>query len=265
MVVDQERYAEELEMPDIKTYSEVGNPHVALDVDGQADYRAVVGRIDYVTNSSRPDLAYDYLVLSMKLGNATVRDMRLACRTIKRVKCDGTQMKFVQLGPMKDWTLYGFGDAGFKSLPDKTSSCGGQVILLCNKERGLACVLDWKTKKLKRVVSSSTAAEALAANDTLDMLVYLHSVLSELFGEVGKNIPLELATDSKNLHDDVLSSTLVENPRLRTDIAKLKESIKSRELQKFVLVAGRTMVADVLTKKGAAGFRLMNLLRTCEM
>ena len=174
-------------------------------------------------------------------------------------------MKFVDLGPVKQWTLFGYGDAGFRSLPDKTSSCGGQVITVYNKERGRACVLDWKTKKLKRVVSSSTAAEALAANDTLDMLVYLHSVLVELFGEVGRSIPLELATDSKNLHNSVMNTTLVENPRLRTDIAMLKESIKSRELHKLIHVAGRTMIADVLTKKGAAGFRLMNLLRTCEL
>ena len=263
--VDQERYVEELEVPYIKTYSEAGNLDITLDDDGQADYRAVVGRIGYISNSTRPDLAYDNMILSMKLGNATVRDMRLACRTVKRIKCDGTQMKFVDLGPMKEWSLYGFGDAGYKSLPDKTSSCGGQVILLCNKKRGIACVLDWKTKKLKRVVPSSTAAEALAANDTLDMLVYLHSILTELFGEIGRDIPVELATDSKNLHDGVMNSTLVESPRLRTDIAMLKESIKSRELQKFILVTGRTMIADVLTKKGAAGFKLMNLLRTCEM
>ena len=265
ITVDQDRYVDELETPDIKGYSGIGDLDTVLDDDGQADYRAVVGRIGWVANSTRPDLSYDNIVLSMKLGKATIRDMRQACKIITKIKCDGTQMKFVNLGPVTQWTLHGFGDAGFKSLPDKTSSCGGHVILVCNREKGLSCVLDWKTKKLKRVVSSSTAAEALAANDTLDMLVYVHSVLVELLGKVGKNIPLLLATDSKNLHKCVMNSSLVENPRLRTDIAMLKESLKSRELGEFVHVAGRMMIADVLTKKGAAGFKLMSLLHTCEL
>ena len=61
-------------------------------------------------------------------------------------------MKFVDLGPVTQRTLQGFGDAGFKSLPDKTSSCGGQVIHISNIERGLSCVVDWKAKKLKQLV-----------------------------------------------------------------------------------------------------------------
>ena len=174
-------------------------------------------------------------------------------------------MRFIDLGHVSDWMLEGYGDAGFKSLPDNVSSCGGQVLLLTNQKNGISCVLDWKSKKLKRVVTSSTAAEALAANDTLDSMVYVQSVLTELFGEQVKGVPLILMTDSKNLHDNVMNSTLVENPRLRTDIAVLKESIQTQELQKFVLVKGKKMIADVLTKKGAAGFRLMNLLRTCNL
>ena len=71
-----------------------------------------------------PDLAYDNLVLSMRLGRASLRDMKQAIKVIKKMKCDGTSMKFVDLGPVEEWILQGFGVAGFKSLPDKTSSCG---------------------------------------------------------------------------------------------------------------------------------------------
>ena len=201
----------------------------------------------------------------MKLGNAAIRDMKHACRVIKKIKCDSTQMKFVNIGPIDQWTLHGYGDAGFRSLPDKTSSCGGQVIMISNTERKLSCIVDWRSKKLKRVVASSTAAEALAANDTLDSLVYVHSVLVEVLGDVAKDIPLVLTTDAKNLHKSVMSTSLVENLRLRTDIAILKDSLKSRELNKLTLVAGKKMIANVFTKKGAAGVELMNILRTCNL
>ena len=233
--------------------------------EGQVEFRSIVGRIGYVANSSRPDLAFDNLVLSLRLGKATARDMKQACKVIKKMKNGETTMKFVDLGPVEGWTVQGFGDAGYKSLPDKTSSCGGQVIIVSNVQLGIACVLDWKSKKLKRVVTSSTAAETYAANDTLDEMVYVKSVLVELFKERAVDVPLELVTDSKNLHKSVLGSTLVENPRLRTEVAKLKESLKNRELSKFDRVEGQRMLADVLTKKGAAGFKLMHLLRTCEL
>ena len=62
-----------------------------------------------------------------------------------------------------------------------------------------------------------------------------------------------------------MSSTLVENPRVRTDIAALKESLSSPELDKFLHVNGRSMLAYVLTMNGVAGFRLLNLLHTCEL
>ena len=137
------------------------------------------------------------------------------------------------------------------------------MILVSNTTLGLSCILDWRSKKL-RVVASSTAAEMLAANDTLDMMVYIRSVLGELFGDAGHEIPMVLSTDSKNLHKAVINTTLVENPRLRTDIAMLKGSLKSRELSKFLHVQGKYMIANVLTKKGAAGFMLLSLLRTCK-
>ena len=171
-------------------------------------------------------------------------------------------MKFVNLKDIKEWTIQGYGDAGFRSMPDRTSSCGGHVILLANKEQGLASILCWRSKKIKRVVSSSTAAEALAANDTLDEMIYIRCVLNEVLGCVAEKIPLELYTDCKNLHDNVNSSTLAENPRLRTDIVKLKNSLRDRELQSFVHVKGKDMIADVLTKREAPGFSHMEILRT---
>ena len=99
-------------------------------------------------------------------------------------------------------------------------------------------------------------------NDTLDALVYIKCVLDELLGDVIKNIPLQVFTDSRNLHKNVHTTLLVENPRLRTDIAKLKQSLERKELNAFELVRGKYMIADVLTKKGASGAKIMNILRT---
>ena len=105
----------------------------------------------------------------------------------------------------------------------------------------------------------STAAEALATGETSDALMYISAVLKELMGD---DIPLYLYTDSKNLHDSVNTSALVDDHRMRIDISRFKESIDKREVSHFKLISSDVMLAGVLTKKGAAGFMLMNIFRT---
>ena len=260
IVTDQDVYVEDLDIP----YStpSASNLDDLLDDEGQSEFRTAVGRIGWVANSSRPDLAYDHLTLSMKVGKATVRDMKAATKAVKKIKYEKTTMKFVNLGSCDHWVLQAYGDAGFKSLPDKLSSCSGYVVLLTNQENNTSSILSWKCNKIRRVVDSSTAAEALASNDTLDALVYIKCVLNELLGDLIKNIPLQVFTDSRNLHRNVHTTLLVENPRLRTDIAKLKQSLERKELNTFELIRGKDMIADVLTKKGASGAKIMNILRT---
>ena len=265
ITVDQDHYVQMIDFPDIRAFSENGDANELVDEAAQNEYRSIVGRIGWIATSSRPDLSHDHVVLSTKLGKASARDMKYALKVIKKLKSDTTSMRFVKLGDPSQWCLEGFGDAGFKSLPDKVSSCGGHVLLISNRNTGKACVLTWKAKKLKRVVSSSTAAEALAANDTLDEMVYVKSLLGEILGSDFPEIPLSLHTDCANLHDSVMRSTLADSPRLRTDVIQLQESLASGELKKFEKVAGKNMIADCLTKIGAPAFSLMNILRTGEL
>ena len=264
VTTDQDQYVEELDVPQMKEIA-LNEADSLLDDEGQSDFRAIVGKIGWIANTSRPDVSYDSLMLSTKLGEATLSDMRQAIKMTKKLKCDTTCMKFTDLGPISEWSLLAYGDAGFKNLPDNTSSCAGYVTLLCNENKNAACVSNWKSRKLRRVVSSSTAAEALSANEALDDAVYLKAFLMEMFGVIASAIPIKLRTDSKNLHNAVISSTLAENPRMRVDISKLKESLKKEELKEFTHVCGKKMLANVLTKKGAPGFALMEILRTCSL
>ena len=170
-------------------------------------------------------------------------------------------MTFPNLGPVKDWTIAGHGDAGYRSLPDKVSSCGGQVVIIENRKLRTRCVVSWKAKKIKRVVSSSTAAEALALNDTVNEMVYIKEVLKEVFGEQAALIPMEVTTDCKNLYKSVMSTSLNENLRLRTDVTKLQEILKIGEISKLYLVPGSEMLADCLTKRGVSSEKLKLILR----
>ena len=192
-------------VPELVAYEKADDQDLLSDQD-PGEFRTAVGKIGWVAQTSRPDISYDHLTLSTKLGNASVRDMKQAIKIVRKMKIDGTSMKFKHMGPIEQWTLVGHGDAGYKSLPDKISISGGHVILLCNKEIGVSCVVNWRSRKLKRVVSSSTTAESLAINDCLDELVYIKLVLMELLGKQAMAVPVHLFTDSRNLLKAVESS-----------------------------------------------------------
>ena len=113
---------------------------------------------------------------------------------------------------------------------------------------------------MKRIVASSTAAETLALNEVISEVVYIKAILNEILGDVNK-IPVHMYTDSKNAKKAVYSTSLVDDPRLRTEIAMLCESIQKGEINKLFLIPGKMMIANCMTKKGASSRDLLEVLR----
>ena len=120
--------------------------------------------------------------------------------------------------------------------------------------------MSWRGRKLKRIVTSSTAAETLALNDVISEVVFIKAVLGEILGEVIE-MPVHVYTDSKNVKKAVYSTSLVDDPRLRTEIAVLGESIEKGEISKLVCIPGKKMIANCMTKRGASGKDLLDILR----
>ena len=261
IVVNQNHYLDSVEIPEVNDNK---NEEDLLDVDGQAEYRAAVGKVGWLGGISRPDLAFDHVVLSCKLGKATQGDLKNVVKVLKKLKAESTEMMFPNLEDPKDWVLQGYGDASFKNLPDGTGSCGGKVIMLVISRTGLAGVVSWRSKKLKRVALSTTAAEAMAANETVNEMVYIKAVLIKVFGSQLEKLPMQLMTDSKNLWKAVKTTALVEDPRMRLDLAALKES-RTMDLSDFKLVNGKGNISDCLTKKGASAKKLLNILKKGRM
>ena len=79
IITDQDHYVDTLEMPDWKP-GKGSELDELLDDETQGEFRTLVGRIGWVSKSSRPNLAYDNLVLSLKVGKASQRDMKLAVK-----------------------------------------------------------------------------------------------------------------------------------------------------------------------------------------
>ena len=96
------------------------------------------------------------------------------------------------VGDIKDCILLGHGDAGAKTLPDKATSVGGQVVFIFNRSTKEAAIIHWKSKKLKRKVMSSTAGEYFAMTSIIGQLVYMRLILARIYGDRMLKIPTRI-------------------------------------------------------------------------
>lgn len=80
---------------------------------------------------------------------------------------------------------------------------------ILERKRAPCWVIDWASKKLKRMVGSSVAAETLASQNGLDAIEFFQSLMTEtLFGTTPKEfrttvptIPSCLVVDSMGFYD----------------------------------------------------------------
>ena len=134
ILVDQNHYLDTVEIPEIdpdKPDDEM------LDDDGQSDFRGIVGKIGWLGGVSRPDLAYDHVVMSTKLGKATAVDMKQAIKVIKKLKVEQVQMMFPDLGNIREWKFLATVMLDLEVFLTKLQAVGDRLLLLRTEEQGL--------------------------------------------------------------------------------------------------------------------------------
>ena len=122
-----------------------------------------------------------------------------------------------------------------------------------------AAPITWKSKKLERVNESPMASETVALAEPADAGHFVALMTKEISGL--KTAPrMFCKTDHKSLEENLKSSMIIQDLRLRVNIARLQEMVKLGEVQ---WVDKTHQLADPLTKYGASAVRLMDVLK-CE-
>nr|XP_026695566.1 uncharacterized protein LOC113475551 [Ciona intestinalis] len=110
------------------------------------------------------------------------------------------KIKFAPLADLGQLKLVVYSDAAFGNLRDGGSQKAYLIFLVgpnnkCN-------ILAWQSKRIKRVTRSTLAAEATAARDAVEAVVFLSYIISELYygEEPTKRIPIQAFTDNHSLY-----------------------------------------------------------------
>ena len=103
-----------------------------------------------------------------------------------------------------------------------SSSSGGSqdgyLIFIVGENRKCS-LLNWQSKRIKRVVRSSLSAETLVFCDALDDAIFLQQMVSELLFNKTFIIPIDVYTDNRSLYNILNLTNAVLEKRLRVDIA----------------------------------------------
>lgn len=155
-----------------------------------------------------------------------------------------------------DCSIVSFCDASFGNLPNGGSQ--GAYFTFLIDQAGVYVPIAWQSRRVRRVVKSTVAAECLAAIEAAENAVLVTVALKSILPHA--NTKTIIYCDNKNLVSAVYSSTKVEDQRLQIDICVLRDMLSSKELSKICWVPTKYQLANCLTKTGASVYDLLNVL-----
>lgn len=152
--------------------------------------------------------------------------------------------------------LRAYADSSFANNYDNSTQVGF-IIMLCDGT-GRSHVLNFASRKCKRVVRSVMAGEVYAFTTAFDEAFVLRYDLEQLYG---RRIPLSLFTDSKQLFDVVTKASHPTEKRLMVDVAAARQAYNRYDISNVGLIASEDNLADPLTKERGC-LALETVLRT---
>ena len=256
VVIDQNDYLTDFNIEVINPMRAV-KKNQSLNDNELTQLRSLVEKLNWLMQGTRPDLMFDMVELSTKFKKGMVEDLIRAIKVLRKAQTELSSLTFPDLGEFQNWKIVVYTDAAHANLCDGFSSMGAQIVFLIGKQQKCATIA-WQGGKIKRVVKSTIAAEALSLLEGIELAVYLKSVISSL---IEYQPPIEVVVDNRSVVEAINSTKLVDDKRLRLDISAIKQYMQSGEVQNIRWCPGKLQIADVMTKKGVSNLNILQILQ----
>ena len=214
------------------------------------------GQVNWLSTQGRPDIAFNscFLSNSLKCGDSNV--FVAANKIVRKVQNQTVTLRFYKDFDITSCYIISFSDASFANLPNAGSQ--GSYVTLLVDQNGRYCPLTWQSRKVRRVVKSTIAAECLAAVEAAEITIFIAHLITDImqFSIVPKTY---VFCDNRNLVNAAYSSTNLEDKRLIIDISIIRDMLERKELTEFIWVSTELQLANALTKQGASDQLLLNV------
>lgn len=187
-----------------------------LDVADQYELRSVAGCLQWVAGQCRPEVA-STVSLSCRGSKSTYEDLSNMYKAIDHLIAtphQGLTLLPVRINMMT--LLVSYSDSSWANAEGHASQHGALVLLAepqVTDAQGPGCLIDFKSSRSSRVCRSTLAAEASAADTSVDRAVFLNYLISEIIqNKPSFKLSILLrtiqVTDCRSLYDVLCS----ENP-----------------------------------------------------
>ena len=217
------------------------------------ELRSIIGQLNWLSLVSRPDICFDVCQLSNSFKNATIDTIHNANKIIRKVKMKNTCLFFQKMN-LNNLTLISYSDASHANLPDGGSQ-GGLYIEVTDGFKHTP--IHWQSKRIRRVVQSSMAAELLALIEAIETTVLVREFMGELLFMNKRQIPIKAYIDNKSVFDSAHATNQIEDKSLRINLGILREHIKLKDIE-LIWIPTHNQLANVLTKTGCSFSELLN-------
>jgi transposase InsO family protein len=199
-------------------------------------YRKLIGKLLWLSISTRPDIAYAVGALSKFLSAPTTDHWRAAKDVLRYLA--GTVEYGIVFGG-SDLSLHGYCDADYAGDIDSRKSTSGYAFLLNGG------VLSWSSKRQATVAVSTTEAEYIAAAHAIKEANWLRTLLCEL-GLPHLGIPLNVDNQSAIA---LLKNPIISPRSKHIDIVYhfAREHVSRKEIV-ISYISTDKMIADIFTK-----------------
>lgn len=138
-----------------------------------------------------------------------------------------------------------YSDAAFATNDDLSSQLGFLILLADENDR--CHIIEYASKKSKRVVRSIMGGETYAFMEAFDAV---YSLKDDLAALLDRKLEIRMMTDSKQLFDAITRGRRTTERRLSIDITAARDAYQRFEIDTICLIAGEHNPADALSKIG---------------
>jgi Reverse transcriptase (RNA-dependent DNA polymerase) len=201
------------------TWTPTNQESVGSDPDGPTmvetwNYRSLVGMLLYLSNNSRPDIAFAVHQCA-RFSHAPKQSHALAVKAIGRYLIR-TRTKGLIMSPTGDLAVDCYVDADFAGLwhreDDQNPLCvksrTGYLITIGN------CPLTWASKLQTEVALSTMEAEYIALSHSMRDLIPIRELVLEMSTAIGQTQVFSIRTFSKIFEDNNGALSLASSPRM---------------------------------------------------
>lgn len=255
VIVDQSEFVNQLNIVHLDP-DRLLNKNENLSEKETTEFRSQIGKCSWAVRGSRPDFCFEIMELSTKLKNPIISDMIKVNKIVSQLKENRSFILFPFLENLNSCKIISISDASHANMSDGCSSGGGHMILICDSKNN-SCVLSWSCNKIKRVVKSTLAAETLSLSEALDHALNFRHIFNSILNIC---FPVICLVDNYSVVEAIHSTKLVEDKRLRIDLAIIKQAVHEENVL-IKWIPGTLMYSDVLTKKGVNRYHILKLLQ----